>query len=185
MTKHPPFRFNGLRYYRPTEYLLRAAWMVVQPLFRWSPRHLPGWRNFLLRLFGARVAAGVEVYPSARIAFPWNLHIAARSLIAWNVQVYNLGLVHIGERVVISQNVHLCGGTHDFETEGFPLIKSRIVICDDVWIAADAFVGPGVEIGRGSVIGARAVVTRDVDAQTVMAGNPARPIGRRELQQQF
>lgn len=180
-----PLGVNGLRYYRPTEYLRRFAWILVQPLFRFSPRHLPGWRNFLLRLFGATVGPGVMIYPSVRITFPWNLRIGAKSLISWNTQVYNLGPLEIGERVIVSQNVHLCGGSHDFETAGFPLVKAPIVIGDDVWIAADAFVGPHVEIGRGSVVGARSVVVRKVEPQTVVAGNPARPLKPRRLQKQF
>lgn len=170
---------RGRQYYSRTDYFLRAAWTLARPAFRWSPRLCYGFRSLLLRMLGGRIAAGAQVFPSARITFPWNLRVGARSVIGWDVRVYNLGVVEIGERVVISQNAHLCAGTHDYETTGFPLIKREIWIEDDVWIAADAFIGPGVRIGRGAVVGARAVVVKDVAPQSIVAGNPARVVGTR------
>ncbi len=176
---------KGLRYYGFGDYVKRFAWWLAGLLVRLVPRHFRWLRNTVLRLFGAKIGERVCVFPSTKIAFPWNLTIGRECTLAWGVTVYNLGPVQIGDRVVISQGTHLCGGTHDYEKSGFLLVKSAIVIEDDVWIAADAFIGPGVRVGRGAVIGARAVVTKDVPPQAVMAGNPARQIRVRKLERQW
>jgi putative colanic acid biosynthesis acetyltransferase WcaF len=170
---------RGLRYYSPFDYLRRAFWALVQPLWRWSPRWCWGWRRNLLRVFGAQVGEGVRVYPAARLHQPWNLVIGPRCTIAWNSIIYCLGSVTIGADVVISQGAHLCAGDHAIRDPNFPLLKRPITVADGVWIAADAFIGPSVSIGERAVVGARAVVMRDVPALAVVAGNPARVVSQR------
>jgi putative colanic acid biosynthesis acetyltransferase WcaF len=155
--------------------------MVAWPLISLSPRPCFGWRRMLLRCFGAEVGAGVHVYPSTVIYMPWNLRVGPSCAIGEGTLIYNLGLVTIGERVTISHRAHLCAGTHDYTRADLPLLKPPITIGDDSWICTDAFVGPGVTVGAGAVIGARAVAVGDVSAWTVVAGNPARVIGQRQL----
>jgi len=157
----------------------RALWGLCRPLFRWSPRLCWPWRRFLLRLFGARVAAHVHIHPSAVIFIPWNLEIGAWSSVGFDALLYNLGPMKIGERATISQRAHLCGGTHDWRDETMPLLKAQITIGDGTWICADAYVGPGVAVGSGAVVGARAVAIKDVADNTVVVGNPARVVGER------
>jgi len=155
----------------------RMAWSMVHGLFfRFSPRPLHSWRAFLLRLFGAHVGRGVHVYAGVRIWAPWNVRLADGAGIADGVTLYSQGRISIGRRAVISQGVHLCTGTHDYERSGFPLITEPISIGDYAWLAAEAFVHPGVTIGEGAVIGARSVVTKDMPAWTVCAGHPCKPI---------
>jgi len=108
--------------------------------------------------------------------FPWLLTIEDDVVISWDVKVYNLGRTRIGAKTVVSQYAHLCGGTHDFKTPEFTLLRTGLTIGKNVWIAADAFIGPGVSIGDNVVVGARAVVLRDVEADTLVAGNPAKAI---------
>jgi putative colanic acid biosynthesis acetyltransferase WcaF len=170
---------RGLRYYSPADYLRRGLWALVQPLWRCSPRWCWGWRRALLRLFGAQVARGVRVYPAARLHQPWHLVIGPRCTIAWNTTLYALGPIRLGADVVISQGAHLCAGDHDIRDPNFPVLKPPITLGDGVWIAADAFIGPGVVIGERAVVGARAVVMRPVPAAAVVAGNPARVVGQR------
>ncbi len=159
----------------------RLLWGAVWPLFRCSPRLCWGWRRFLLRLFGARVGKNVNIHPSVQIFIPWAIEVGDWSAIGFDVLVYNLGPVRIGERVTISQRAHLCGGSHDHRDPTLPLLKSPITIGDDVWVCADAFIGPGVSLGSGAVVGARSVVVKDVESWTIAAGNPAILIGQREL----
>lgn len=164
------------------EQLGRVLWAAVQPLFRFSPRPCWGWRRLLLRAFGAKIGRHVHIHPTVRIAIPWNLEVGEWSAIGFDALIYNLGPIRIGQRVTVSQRAHLCAGTHDFRQRAMPLQKPPITVHDDAWICADAFVGPGVAVGEGAVAGARAVVVQDVPAWTIVAGNPARHVGERNLE---
>jgi putative colanic acid biosynthesis acetyltransferase WcaF len=167
--------------YSKSEMLRRILWSFGQWLFRLSPRPCFGWRRLVLRCFGAKVGAHVNTYPSTRIYFPWMLVAGDWSAIGEDVLIYNLGLVTLGEKVTISHRAHLCAGTHDYARPDLPLLKPPIVIQDQVWVCADAFVGPGVTVGEGAVVGARAVVMKNVEPWTVVAGNPARFAKKRVL----
>lgn len=158
----------------------RAAWTIIEILlFRFSPKPLHGWRRFVLRCFKAKVGAGVHVYPGVRIWAPWNLVLARECGIASGAILYSQGVISIGERVVVSQGAHLCAGTHDYTKPGFPLVTLPIVIGNHSWIAAEAFIHPGITIGEGSVIGARSVVTRDMPSWMICVGNPCKPVKAR------
>lgn len=159
----------------------RVLWMLARPLFRCSPRPCFGWRRFLLRCFGARIARNVHIYNNATIYYPWNLTVGEWSAIGEFVFIYNLGPVTIGRQVTLSLGAKLCAGSHDYTRADMPLLTPPIVIGDQSWICADAFVGPGVTVGEGAVIGARAVAMRDVAPWTVVAGNPAVEVKRREM----
>ena len=158
----------------------RVLWGLAHPFFRFSPRLLWGWRRFMLRLFGADIGRGVQVYPTARITIPWNITIADDGSIGDHAILYALGPIALGERTTVSQYGHLCAGSHDWRSPEVQLTKPPIVVGNDVWICADAFVGPGVTIGDGAVVGARAVVMKDVAPSAVMSGNPAKQIGSLE-----
>lgn len=107
---------------------------------------------------------------------PWNLEIGMAAAVGDRAILYALGPISIGERATISQGAHLCAGTHDLRDPARPLLKLPIRIGDDAWICADAFIGPGVTIGRGAVAGACAVIVKDVGEDCIVAGNPARLI---------
>lgn len=172
---------QAARKYTPGEMLRRVLWGGGKVLFRLSPRPCFGWRRLVLRCFGARVGRHVHVYPSTRIYFPWNLSIGDWSAIGEDALVYNLGPVTIGQQATISHRAHLCAGTHDYTRPDLPLLKPPITIGDQAWICADAFVGPGVTVGEGAIVGARAVAVKDVPPWSVVAGNPAREIKKREM----
>lgn len=89
------------------------------------------------------------------------------------MELYNLGPVTIGCHSVICQGTYVCAGTHDYTRADLPLLRPPIHIGSGVWIAAQAFIGPGVTVGDNSVIGARSVVTGDIPPGVVAAGNPA------------
>jgi len=110
---------------------------------------------------------------------PWNVEIGDWSALGEDVFVYSLGKVRIGKNVTISYRSHLCAGTHDLSDPLLPLLKPPIDIEDGVWIGTDAFIGPGITIENLAVVGARAVVVKDVAPQSIVVGNPARSIGQR------
>ena len=96
-----------------------------------------------------------------------------------NVYLYNPYGIEIGDRVIISMGTFLCTASHDYQVPTYPLIGDRITVGSDAWLAAMVFVGPGVNIGTGSVVGARACVVSDVEPWRVVAGNPARVVRER------
>src|SRR5947199_10543961 len=106
------------------------------------------------------------------IYFPWNLEAGDESAIAEHAFIYNLGRVTLGARVTISHRAHVCAGTHDYTKPDFPLLRPPIMIGSEAWIFADAFVGPGVTIGEGAHVGARAVAVHDVRPGSMDIGNP-------------
>lgn len=162
------------------ENVARVLWAFVTPLFRLSPRPMWGFRRSILRLFGARVGTNAHVYPSVRIFIPWNLNIGEYSAIGDRVILYALGPIKIGDRATVSQGVHLCAGTHDWRSPEMPLEKRPITLGTGVWVAADAFVGPGVVVGAYAIVGARAVVMHEIRPNAIVVGNPARVLKIRE-----
>lgn len=160
--------------------LSRVLWTGISIVFfRYSPNPMHGYRSFVLRLFGAKVGKGVHVYPKVKIWAPWNLILKDECGVANGAILYSQSKIIIGCRAVISQGAHLVAGTHDYNDPGFPLITKPILINDYVWVAAEAFIHPGITIGEGCVIGARSVVTRDMPAWTVCGGHPCKPIKER------
>lgn len=165
--------------------IARSVWGVVWVLlFRPSPKVFHGWRRLLLRLFGARISRGVNVYPSVKVWAPWNLRMDEYSCMALNVDCYNVAPITIGAHTTVSQYSFLCAASHDFEQADMPLVTGPIVIADQVWICADVFVGPSVTVGQGAVVGARSTVMKDIMAWTVVAGNPARVVKQRVVREQ-
>jgi putative colanic acid biosynthesis acetyltransferase WcaF len=160
---------------------LRAVFGLVWFVFAsWTPPPMGAWRRFLLRLFGAKIHPTATVRGGARIWYPPNLEMKAFAVLADGVQCYNMGTIVIGENSIVSQRSFLCGGTHDYKLARHPLVTAPIVIGDDVWIAAEAFVAPGVTVPDGCVIGARAVVSGKLEPWTIYAGNPARILRSRD-----
>jgi putative colanic acid biosynthesis acetyltransferase WcaF len=157
------------------------AWNVVWlVLYRPSPVPLHGWRRFLLRTFGAKVGAGAHPYPSSRIWAPWNLVMGEHSCLSHQVDCYCVDKIELGAHATVSQYSFLCTATHEYRQRDMPLVTAPIHIGANAWVTADVFVGPGVTIGEGAVVGARSTLFRDVEAWTVVTGNPPKKIGNRD-----
>lgn len=161
--------------------IARFVWTLVWSLLiRPLPRRIANrWKLFILQLFGAKVNSKAVVYSSVRIYMPWNLEMKEYACLGPHVDCYNAAKIVIGAHATISQKAYLCTATHDIYKSHYPLITSPIVINDQAWVAADAFIGPGVTIGEGAVVGARACVFKDVEPWTVVGGNPAKFIKKR------
>lgn len=160
----------------------RVVWDVFYILvFKYTPKPFHFWRAFVLKCFGAKVGRKVHVYPKVKIWAPWNLVLNDGCGIANGVTLYSQDVISIGRKAVISQGAHLCAGTHDYNTEGFILYTRPISIGDHAWVATEAFIHPGINIGKGAVIGARAVVTKHMPEWMVCSGHPCTPIKERTL----
>lgn len=147
------------------------GWFV---LARWTPPPLHSWRRVVLRIFGAQIERNVRIYGSARIWYPPNLRVGENTIIGPGVILYNQGEIDIGSDVVVSQRAHLCASSHDISDPLFTLILRPIYIEKNVWVAAEAFIGPGVRVGAGAVVAARAALFKDAEPWTVSSGNPAK-----------
>jgi putative colanic acid biosynthesis acetyltransferase WcaF len=149
-------------------------WVVSWTLLAsWTPKSLFGWRRLLLRAFGASMTVTSRVYGSARIWWPGNLVMEKETVIGPRVLVYSMGPIRIGAHTIVSQDAHLCAGTHDHEHPAFQLSARPIVIGRRCWIAAEAFVAPGAILGDGVVLAARGVAFGTLEPWTVYRGNPA------------
>lgn len=161
--------------------LRRVGFIIVWTLLaRWTPPSARAWRRLLLNLFGAQLKSGANVYPSAIIWYPPHLQMASYATLGPRVRCYNQAPITIGEYAIVSQDASLCAGTHDHSSPSFQLVTRPIHIAAHAWIAAEAFVGPGVTIREGAVLGARGVALRDLDAWTVYSGNPAQALKSRQ-----
>ena len=161
---------------------VRAAWLVSWLLLcRWTPPPLHGWRAAVLRLFGAQIGRRARVHASVRIWLPSNLQLGRNVLIGPGAILYNQGAIRIGDDTVVSQRAHLCASTHRIDDPAFQLVLRPIELGRNCWVAAEAFVGPGVTMGDGAVLGARGVLFEDAAAWTVYRGNPAQPVRKRAL----
>jgi len=154
--------------------VIRSIWNFVWlTLASWTPPPFRLFRIALLRLFGADVAWSANVYSSAQIWFPPNLIMREYSCLGRGVNCYCMALITLEKYAIISQGAHLCTGTHDIEDPDFQLYAKPIHIGAKAWIAAEAFIGPGVTVHDGAVVGARAVLFKDADPNGVYVGNPA------------
>lgn len=160
--------------------LAMGVWAIVNAgPFRFSPKPFNALRLWLLRCFGARIWGKPFVSQSARIRVPWNLELHDRACIGERADVYNLGWVSIGREATVAQECLLCGGTHDFDSPRRELLVGDIIIGAEAFVGTRACVLPGIAIGEGAIVGACAVVTKDVAPWTVNAGNPCRALSHR------
>ena len=161
--------------------VVRLLWSVVWMLFaRPLPRSVGnGWKLFLLRLFGAKVAKNAVVYSSAKVYYPANLVMDEYACLASKVDCYNVDLITIGRGATVSQGAYLCTASHDIYSKEHTLITAPLVVGSHAWVAAEAFIGMGVTIGEGAVVGAKAAVFKDVEPWTVVGGNPAKVLKKR------
>lgn len=154
--------------------VVQLWWLVHAILFQTSPQFMYGWRRFLMRLFGAKVGRGVLLRPTVRVTYPWKVSIGDNAWIGDYAELYSLGEINIGKSAVVSQYAYICTGSHDFNSEAFDIYSLPVTIEDEAWVAAHAFIHPGVRVGRGSVVGARSVLTSDTEPLGIYVGQPAR-----------
>lgn len=161
--------------------LFRAAWGVTWALLgSWTPAPFHGWRRALARCFGARIDPTAKIYPGVKIWHPGNLEMAAFATLGPCVNCYDMALIRLEPYALVSQGAHLCAGSHNIDDPSFQLFAKPITIGRNAWVAAEAFVGPGVTVGDGAVLGARSVAMKNLEVGWVHVGNPCRPIRQRK-----
>jgi putative colanic acid biosynthesis acetyltransferase WcaF len=159
--------------------IVQLWWIVENTFFAMSPQFLYGWRRFLLRLFGAQVGRGVLIRSTAKFTYPWKVSIGDYSWIGEQTVFYSLDEIRIGTHVAIAHGVYFNTGLHDYTKKEFTILSKKIIIGDECWITNDVYIAPGVIIGRGTVVGARSSVYKDLPSNKVCIGNPVKIVRNR------
>jgi len=155
--------------------MVQFWWLVQALIFKPLPQICYPLRRTILRAFGAKIAHGVRIRPGVEVTYPWKLSVGANCWIADGVTLYSLGNITIGSNSVVSQNTYICAADHDCLDLTFPIRARPVNIGSQVWLANDVWVGPGVSIADGAVVGARSTVTRDLPAGMICIGSPCVP----------
>jgi putative colanic acid biosynthesis acetyltransferase WcaF len=161
---------------------VEALWyFLASPLLQLRLITSSSFRRLLLRLFGAKIGPGVYLKPGIRVKFPWYLEVGEYSWLGEDLWIDNLAKVTIGAHCCVSQGAYLCTGNHDWSTPNMKLFRKPITCEDGSWVGAKSIICPGVTVGKGAVVSAGSVVTNNVPAMEVHAGNPAHFIRLRKL----
>ncbi len=169
---------QGLERGRP--YWFEAVWYLFKCVFFLTALPFPSsLKRSLLRGFGARIGKGVIIKPRVNIHFPWKLSAGDFTWIGEEVSILNLEPVSIGSHCCLSQRAFLCTGNHHYKQVAMPYRNRSITVEDGAWIGAQAFLAPGVRIGREAVVCAGSIVTENQPEEMVCGGNPCVPLRKR------
>ena len=169
-------RYDNSDFSRGASKLTELLWWVMRSLLfaPWFP--IPSFLKVAtLRLFGAKVGRGVVIRSRVNITFPWRLSIGDHVWIGEEVLILSLAPVTIASHVCLSQRAFLCTGSHKFRSENFDLVTKPITIGEGCWVAANAFIGPGVTLAPGTLCPAGAVVMTGSGQGRIPRGNPEAP----------
>jgi maltose O-acetyltransferase len=153
--------------------------MALMERFNASPASDPGMRQRLLDDLLGSFGEESDIRPPLYVDYGYQLHVGARTFANFGFTALDVAEIRIGDDVQIGPNVQLLTPTHPPDAE---LRRAKweaakpITIEDNVWIGGGAIVLPSVIVGENSIVGAGAVVTKDVPPNTVAVGNPARVI---------
>jgi putative colanic acid biosynthesis acetyltransferase WcaF len=159
-----------------------ALWVLTRCFFFTTSLPWPnGMKRVLLRRFGAKVGKGVVIRPGVYVHFPWRLVVGDHCWIGDSCQLLNIAPITFEDHVALAHEVYLAAGGHDIRSATMAGKHAPILIKTGSWVASRAFIGPGVTVHERVVVGAAAVVMRDVGPDVVVAGNPAKVIGPRVI----
>lgn len=169
-------------WYKPGSTAKRLAWYLCNALFIKTYIPYPSsLKKCLLKMFGAKIGSGLILKPNVNIKYPWFLEVGDNVWIGEGVWLDNLAHVKIGNNVCISQGALLLTGNHDYNSASFDLMVRPITIEDGAWVGAKSLVCPGVTLGSHAVLSVGSVATKNIDAFTICAGNPAQVVRDRRI----
>lgn len=175
-------RFSTAGFVRGRSKSFEIVWYLAKLTFIQSSVPWPNaFKAVVLRVFGARVGRGLYLRPGVNIHFPWRLSVGDNVWIGDRCTILNLEPVVLADNVALAHEVYLAAAGHDVSSPTFAYANRPITVRSGAWIATRAYVGPGVTIGEHAVVAAAAAVVKDVDDWSIVAGVPARVIGRRRL----
>ncbi|WP_200270378.1 DapH/DapD/GlmU-related protein [Luteolibacter pohnpeiensis] len=147
-----------------------------------SPLPWPGTLKVkILRMFGAKIGVGFKIQPRVAIHFPWKFEVGDHCWLGQRCEILNFEPVVFEDQVALAHDVYIATGNHDYTDHTMPYMNKPTRICRGSWVATRVFIGPGVEIGEHSVLGAGSVVTKSVPPWSIVSGNPGQVIKQRKL----
>lgn len=152
-------------------FLWDYAWYIF---CKWTPKNFNNWRLFVLKIFGTKIIGSPFVHQKSYIHYPWNLVIHHKSCIGDRAVIYALDKIEIEKYAVVAQEAYLCTGTHNFKHKNKPLVTDQILIRENAFIGARAFILPGIIVGKESIVGACSVITKNIPDKHKAVGNPAK-----------
>lgn len=155
--------------------LLLITWVGLVPF------HM--FRLFFYNLVGIRIGRGSRIHTGARFFYPGNIKIGEGTIIGDNVFLDGREKLIIGNHVDIASSVMILNSEHDINSEDFHAVNAPVEIEDYCFIGPRVIILPGVKIGRGAIVAAGAVVTKDVAGGAIVGGIPAEVIGERKLKE--
>jgi putative colanic acid biosynthesis acetyltransferase WcaF len=169
--------------------IMNIIWRLVnKTIFRIIPPYTPVFKRtkvLLLKIFGAKIAWTATIHSTSNIEYPWNLTMGHLSSLGEKSWIYAMDSIMIGEKTCIGKDVYLITGSHSITSSTFDLVTKPIIIGNNVWIATGVYILPGIHIRNNVVIAAGSVVIKDVEANNVVGGNPAKFIKKREIKVEF
>jgi putative colanic acid biosynthesis acetyltransferase WcaF len=172
--------FTSEKFDRGASRFKEALWILVRALFFLTPLPFPSLlRTSLLRMFGAKVGQHVVIRSRVMIWMPWRLEVGDYVWIGEEAFLLNLEPIRIESHCCISQRAFLCTGSHDHRQIDFRFKNAPITLRTGSWVAAQSFVGAGVEIGKNAIVSAGSIALQSVAENTIVRGNPAEACGTR------
>ncbi|MBN1263305.1 MAG: acyltransferase [Candidatus Pacebacteria bacterium] len=139
------------------------------------------WRKLIYQLAGLKIGRQSKIHFGARFFEPGKISIGRDTLVGEFAFLDGRAPLTIGHHVDIASQVLIYNSEHDIHSEKMSAIEAPVEIGDYVFIGPRAIILPGVKIGRGAVVAAGAVVTKDVSPRKIVAGIPAKEIGNRKI----
>lgn len=162
----------------------QSIWLeLVTGFLWWGAGEVPlhHFRRFCYRLAGMKIGRGSSIHMRVRIYDPRTIVIGEDTIIGERTVLDGRGKLVIGNHVDIATGAMIYTSQHDIHDPEFKAVESENTIEDYVFIGPNAIILPGVKLGRGAVVGAGAVVTKDVAPMSVVGGVPAKEIGTRKV----
>ena len=163
---------------------IKTVWLEIVAMKLHCVGHIPlhHVRRFFYRLAGMRIGQGSSIHMGLTLYNPSNIEIGEDTVIGEQAVLDGRDKLIIGSHVAFATGVMVYNSQHDIRDPQFKATSAAVIIDDYVFIGPRAIILPGVHIGKGAVIGAGAVVTKDITPGMVVGGVPAKEIGERPLQ---
>lgn len=154
-------------------------WLLILTIVGYVPLHSV--RLFFYLVSGMKIHWTSHIHMWARFYDPTGVTVGKDTIIGDHAFLDGRDKLVIGDHVDIASEVMIYNSEHDINSEDFEAVTGPVEICDYVFIGPGAIILPGVKIGRGAVVAAGAVVTKDVPEFAIVGGVPAEVIGERKL----